>query len=151
MLNTLQTLLREEVYSWRNCSLDTCHDLPRSCNLGRGRIWSQIRCLQQCISLLYKYHTQVFGDYFPISNEKPLEDFKMPCNVIRFAFLEGSLWHQCREWTESDTKLEDQRRGRGITRERRGRSKQMNMNRGLMGTDNWGDWLWERWWCWDEQ
>lgn len=40
-----------------------------------------------------KYQTQVSGDYSLISNEKPFEDFKLSCNMIRFAFwkdLSGS-------------------------------------------------------------
>ena len=31
--------------------------------------------------------------------------------------------------------------------ERRGRAKQRNTNRGLMGMDNGGDCLWESWWA----
>lgn len=33
-----------------------------------------------------KYQTQVSGDYSLKSNEKPFEDFKLSCNMIRFAF-----------------------------------------------------------------
>lgn len=39
------------------------------------------------------HHTLVSGDHFPIGNEKLLEDFKLPCNMTRFAFwkdLSGS-------------------------------------------------------------
>lgn len=62
-----------------------------------------------CPSMLFSsmYHTQVFGDYSSISNEKPLKDFKLPCNMIRFAFLKDLSGSYVQEEL-SHTELEDQ-------------------------------------------
>ena len=79
--------------------------------------------------------------------DKPGGERQIPYNLT----YKRNLINKTNKWAKQNQRLgnkkqsdSDQRgTGRGTTGERRGRDKQWDTNRGLMGIDNGGDWLGE--------